>query len=480
MTPSSSKSDSHTLRVVLQAEPTSLNPTFSPFSDSRAWGAIFDSLVGFDRQSLQPNKDGLLTAWQQIGPTEWTFDVREGVTFQNGEKFNADAAAFTIKELRDNKKSILRGYYSVVKDAKAVDGKLQVTTVEPYSAMPALLTTAYALPPNYYAEVGADGFAKKPIGTGPYKLQAYSSGSKIEVVKFDGYWRGKPKLDGINFSWSSEPSSRYALLASGDVDFAIDLLPQDAEKVKSNDHLKETSGATTYGLTLFLNATKAPLSDVKLREAIARAVDREGITKSLFQGVGAVESHAFIGDILTQKYEVKVDRDVEAAKALVSAAGKPKIVFGYTSGKFPEDSAVGAAVAGSLESVGFDVEQRAEEYGAYRKQRDQNTFDMFMQEITPVYANPDTYARYWLGTNASVKSCTNDAEYDAFSKQALSAKSAEEAEAVYKKLESQVIGVDYCYVPLTKTVYTYGMSGRVQGFEAPRNASPEYWKISLD
>ncbi len=186
-------SDSDTLRVVLQAEPTSLNPRSVRCSDSRAWGSIFDSLVGFDRQTLQPNEDGLLTGWEQTGPTEWTFDVREDVTFQNGETFDADAAAFTIKELRDNQASILRGYYSIVEDAQAVDGKLRITTVEPYLAMPTLLTNAYALPPEYYAEVTAEGFAKKPVGTGPYELKSYTSGSEITVAKYDDYWRGEPK-----------------------------------------------------------------------------------------------------------------------------------------------------------------------------------------------------------------------------------------------------------------------------------------------
>lgn len=475
-----SESDSDTLRVVLQAEPTSLNPTFSPFSDSRAWGSIFDSLVGFDRQTLQPNEDGLLTGWEQTGPTEWTFDVREDVTFQNGETFDADAAAFTIKELRDNQASILRGYYSIVEDAQAVDGKLVITTVEPYLAMPTLLTNAYALPPEYYAEVTAEGFAKKPVGTGPYELKSYTSGSEITVAKYDDYWRGEPQLDDIEFTWSAEASSRYALLASGDVDFAIDLLPQDVEKIKSADDLKETSGATTYGLTLFLNTTKGPLRDVKLREAIAKTVDREGIVKSLFEGTGAEVSHALIGDILTEEYEVKVERDVDAASSLIAAAGNPQIVFGYTSGKFPKDSVVGAAVSGSLEEAGLQVTQRAEEYGAYREQRDENAYDLFMQEITPTYAHPDTYVRYWLGADASVKSCTNEADYDAYSQEALSAATPEAAEEVYRKLEDQVIGEDYCYVPLTKTVYSYGMSDRVEGFEAPRNASPEYWKLSLD
>ncbi len=103
-----------TLRVVVQAEPTSLSPTYSFFGDARVWGGIFDTLVGYDRQTLAVNDEGLLPTWEQTGPTEWLFDVREGVTFHDGETFDAAAAAFTINELRDDPASILRTYYDVI------------------------------------------------------------------------------------------------------------------------------------------------------------------------------------------------------------------------------------------------------------------------------------------------------------------------------------------------------------------------------
>jgi peptide/nickel transport system substrate-binding protein len=476
----SSQKTSHVLRVVLQNEPTSLNPTFSPFSDSRAWGGLFDSLVGYDRGTLKVDDQGLLPTWKQTAPTEWLFDVRKDVTFHDGEKFDAAAAAFTIKELRDNPKSILRSYYDIVADAVPAGGQLKITTTQPYAALPQVLTTAYALPPKDYAEKGAEKFAQQPVGTGPFKLDAYRSGQELDVTRFDGYWRGKPKLDGITYTWNGEASSRYALLASGDVDLAIGMEPQDVKKLQSSDNLKVTSGESTYGLTIFLNTTKGPLANVKLREAVAKSIDRDGIVKSIFQGTGAVPSHYFIGDLLTKPFEVDVPMDVNAAKALVSQAGGASLTFGYTSGKYPSDTTVGDAVSGMLKQVGFTVKQQAEEYGAWRELRDKGAFDLFMFEATPTFPHPDTYVSYFLGENASLKTCTNGADYDAYNQKALSADSVEASDEVYQQLETQVISEDYCYVPLTKSVYSYGMSDRVTGFKAPRNASPDYFALSLD
>jgi len=469
-----------TLRVVVQAEPTSLSPTYSFFGDARVWGGIFDTLVGYDRQTLAVNDEGLLPTWEQAGPTEWLFDVREGVTFHNGETFDAAAAAFTINELRDDPASILRTYYDVIAEAAPEGDRLRITTTEAYGALPQMLTTAFAMPPEYYTEVGADDFAQKPVGTGPFELVSYTSGQGLEVARYDDYWRGPAELDGISYSWANEASSRYALLAGGDVDLALSIQPQDVESIEKSDDLEVETGPSTMGLTVFLDTTKGPMADVRLREAVAKAIDRDAIVKSIFQGSGALASTTFIGDLLDEPYEVDLAPDPEEAKRLVAEAGAASLVFGYTSGRYQYDTFVGDAVTGMLQDAGFTVRQRAEELGTYREMRTQGAFDIFMQEITPTFTHPDTYVGYFLGAKSALKSCTNDAEYDAFNHAALSAQTAAESEATYRQLEEQVLTEDYCYVPITRTVFSYGMSDRLQGFEVPRTSVPDYYAMSLD
>lgn len=476
----SSGSDDGTLRVVVQAEPTSLSPTFSFFGDARVWGGIFDSLVGYDRKTLAVNDSGLLPSWEQTGPTEWVFDVRDGVTFHDGEPFDAAAAAFTIKELRDNPASILRTYYDIVADVAPDGDRLTITTTEAYGALPQMLTTAFAMPPEYYAKVGAEGFAQKPVGTGPFELASYTSGQGLEVTRYDDYWRGKAELDGISYSWANEASSRYALLASGDVDLALGIQPQDVERIEKSDDLAVETGESTMGLTVFLDTTRGPMADVKLREAVAKAIDREAIVQSIFQGSGAHASTTFIGDLLADPYAVDLTPDPAAAKALVSAAGGASLTFGYTSGRYQYDTIVGDAISGMLKDAGFEVTQRAEELGSYRELRSKGAFDIFMQEITPTFTHPDTYVGYFLGSKSALKSCTNDADYDAYNHEALSASSPAESDAIYQQLEQQALTEDYCYVPVTRTVFSYGMSEDLQGFEVPRTSVPDYYALSVD
>jgi peptide/nickel transport system substrate-binding protein len=471
----------NTLRVVLPSEPVSMNPVFSVYSDSRSWGSIFDRLVGIDKKTMQPTQEGLLTSWKQETPTTWVFDVRPNVKFHNDEAFDATAAAFTVKEWRDNPKSIWRGYYAIVKDAAAQDGKLVITTTVPYAALPALLTTAMAVPPAYYKKVGANGFAEKPVGTGPFEFTSYASGQSIDVKRNDAYWGGVPALDGIHLTWNAVPSSRYAMLTSGNADLVLELQPQDVASVKANDKLRVISGETGYSPVISLVANKGPLADPRLREAIAKAIDRDALVKAVFDNVSAKASSAFIGDLLRKPTQFVVQPAAEEAKRLVAEAGPaaPEITFGYTSGKYPNDVLLGQAVSSMLESVGFKVNQRAEEYGTYRELRGKGAFDLFMASNSPTFASPDTYTRYFLGSKALVKSCVNEKAYDDLNARALAAPTAETSDSIYAELEKKVISEDYCYVPLAKSIYAYGMTDRLKGFVAPIDATPDYRALSL-
>ncbi len=343
-----------------------------------------------------------------------------------------------------------------------------------------MLTTAFAMPPEYYTEVGADDFAQKPVGTGPFELRVVHQRSgprgralRRLLARPGGARRHQPTV------WANEASSRYALLAGGDVDLALSIQPQDVESIEKSDDLEVETGPSTMGLTVFLDTTKGPMADVRLREAVAKAIDRDAIVKSIFQGSGALASTTFIGDLLDEPYEVDLAPDPAEAKRLVAEAGAASLVFGYTSGRYQYDTFVGDAVTGMLQEAGFTVRQRAEELGTYREMRTQGAFDIFMQEITPTFTHPDTYVGYFLGAKSALKSCTNDAEYDAFNHAALSAQTAAESEATYQPGEAGA-HEDYCYVPVTRTVFSYGMSDRLQGFEVPRTSVPDYYAMSLD
>ena len=118
--PGTENGGSSTIRVVASNEPTTINPIYSSVSDAKSWGALYDALVGNDPTTNASNQDGLLYGWERPTDTTWTFKVRDGVMFHNGEVFDAAAAAFVITIERDDPKANLGLFYKIIDEAKAV------------------------------------------------------------------------------------------------------------------------------------------------------------------------------------------------------------------------------------------------------------------------------------------------------------------------------------------------------------------------
>ena len=196
---------SNVLRVVGQNEPVSINPIYSSTSDVKSWGPMYDALVGTDRASTEPNQDGLLYDWSRPTPTTWLFKVREGVTFHNGEPFDAAAAAFTISQEVNDPKAILGGNFRPVESAAPQGADLLVTTNVPYPALPSMLAITMAVAPGAYQAAGGDAFAQNPVGTGPFRFESYTRGGALRMVANEGYWRGAPRLGGSGTVGADSP-----------------------------------------------------------------------------------------------------------------------------------------------------------------------------------------------------------------------------------------------------------------------------------
>lgn len=472
------------LRVVVQSEPASMNPVVSPYLDRRILNAIFDPLILVDKGTQELTKDGLITDWEQQNPTTWVLTVRSGVTFHDGEALTPESVAFSITESRDNPASLQRSFYDVVKSAEPQGAdKVVVATSEPYSPLPSLLAATSALPVDAYKAAGAEGFAKDPVGTGPFKLDEIRTGQGVDVVRNDDYWRGKPKLDRISFSWSADASARNNLLVSGDADFVFDLPPQYVDSVQKTDGYKVVTGESDYRMILFLDGTSAPFNDPKLREAVSKAVDRDGLVKAVFQGVGAVSSNQFVGDLLNKPMEIEPEYSPDEARSILEESGKAgtSVTLGYTMGKSPGDAQVGPAVAGMLKDVGFQVKESGQEYGRFRELRDSGQFDAFIFETLPVFRHPDALAGYYVGKGASVQTCPDPGAYDALMAEALAAKTPDASDKAYAAVEELAVAEQRCMVPVMRAVYSYGMDDAVRGFDsAPVDVIPDYFLMSMN
>jgi ABC-type transport system substrate-binding protein len=164
---------------------------------------------------------------------------------------------------------------------------------------------------------------------------------------------------------------------------------------------------------------------------------------------------------------------------VAAAGGSPTLRFLYTTGFYPKDKQVGEAVSAMLEDAGFQVEQVPLDNTELRKQRNTGNYSLYMVQIFPVFAHPDSFFAFFTGSNAAVKYCTDVAGYDAMQAEALTAEDEAASYEVYAELETKILDEDRCNAILYDQVISYGMSDRVQGFEPALDAVPNLYSVSL-
>ncbi|HEX9017286.1 MAG TPA: ABC transporter substrate-binding protein, partial [Chloroflexota bacterium] len=197
---------------------------------------IFDTLLTRDTQGkLQP---GLAVSYKAINDTTWEFKLRPNVKFQNGEPLDAEAVKFTLTRALDPAlKSILASTINTIDRVDVIDPlTVNITTKGPDPILPSRLSmqNGQILPPKYTKEVGNEGFAKKPVGAGPYKFVNWQKDEAITLQAVPDNWR-QPKIATVVFKPIPEGSSRVAAIKTGAVDIAAAIPPVDYAGVKSGD-----------------------------------------------------------------------------------------------------------------------------------------------------------------------------------------------------------------------------------------------------
>ena len=470
------------LRMVIGAEPSTLNPMTGTRSDQVVAISIIERLVVTDA-NVVPSTNGLVDGWERVDDLTWRFSMREGVTFSNGEPAGADAAAFSLITHRDTDGSVLKGFFQVFADVVVVDDTtFEVTTTIPTNAVPELLANLYVFPPAYYAEVGHEGYGLAPIGTGPFVLSEWNAGSSIVATRNPDHWRGQSSLDQIQWTWAGDDATRVALLQTGEADLVVNVPTQLQDDVAGQEGLTVHPVAALSNMTIFLVATAPPFDDVRVRTAAAKAIDRQLLVDAIFDSTGASANsnyfHTFFQSVDGDEEAIGYDPD-GAAALLAEVGGEISITNTYTTGRYPSDSDVGEAISGMLEAVGFSVTRNPLDVGTFFGQVIGGELDgMFMFATVPVYPHEDVLVRAFMTSNAITKTCPDD-RIDPLADQGLAATDAADRNATYDELGRIGIVDLVCWIPLYEQVLSYGYTDSVHGFVPARDDLHDYFMISM-
>ena len=352
-----------TIGIAIGSEPTTLDPQLRDDGGERVvTDNIFETLMV--RNPAGELGLGLAASEPvQIDDATWEVTVREGVTFQNGEPFDAEAAAYSVNRIVDPEfNSEQLSYFNTIAGAEAVDAStLRITTKGPDPILPARLYWLKMVPPKASAE---PDFAENPIGSGPYAFDSWNRGSSITLTANPDYWDGAPEIAEAEFRFIPEFGTRLSSLLSGEVDLITNLLPEFVDEVP------QSFAVTGVELPIIiLSDENEPVDDVRVRQALNYAVDKQALAEALYEGYADVMQ----GQLLAPSYfgfnpDVSAyPYDPEQARALIEEAGAEgaEVTLYGTAGRWLKDRELVEAVAAAWSEVGVTPDVRIVEFSEY-------------------------------------------------------------------------------------------------------------------
>ncbi|TDC47066.1 ABC transporter substrate-binding protein [Actinomadura sp. KC345] len=248
----------------------------------------FDSLVRQLRGTGEAEAR-LAEEWTRRSDTVWRFKLRPGVTFHNGAPVTADDVVFSFTELLAEQYA-LASLIPTVDDVRKVDATtVEIETKEPDALLLSRIGQIFVVPKKEWESKGADGFAKAPVGSGPFRIESFSVDRGIEFAAYDGYWGTKPKTPEITLRYFSDPGAMASALEAGQIDAAQNLGAETIKTLADRDDLTVATDFSGNQNMFQLNTTKAPFDDARVRQAAIMALDVKALIDTMTYGSGVLE-----------------------------------------------------------------------------------------------------------------------------------------------------------------------------------------------
>lgn len=367
------------LTLAITGDAESMDPILAAISTtSSIQHHMLELLVDYDPDGkIVP---ALATSWRALDNLTWEFKLRPNVRFHNGEPFNAESVKFSIERFRDHPKSLQKAYVSLIKEVRPVDDlTVRIVTSEPSPDLIANLANNISmLPPRYAREVGDEGLARRPVGTGPYRFVEWVRDDRVVLEANPTYWGPKPQATRVTIRPIPEGATRVAALLAGEVDVVEGIPIPDIPRVAkargfrvlrkqgprlifvAMDTFRDRGGRHPAGSPGLPEGAPNPFKDVRVRQAIYHAINTKEIVEQVMGGA-ATPAEQILPPFLPG-YNPKVRRpiyDPSRAKRLLAEAGYPNgftVRLDVTTDRYVNDREVGLALVGMLGRVGINVQ----------------------------------------------------------------------------------------------------------------------------
>lgn len=373
---------SQTLVVAMSSDAITMDP--SAQNDSYSANAMLQMYEGLIYLTPGGEVVPSLTERWNISPDgmEYTFYIKRGVKFHNGEELKAEDVVFSYT--RAFVSPAVAHIFSDIDPAtiKAPDDyTVTFKMKEPYAGILTALCHSSAYIVNKKAvEAAGDSYARSPIGTGPYKFISHTKSDKIKFERYEEFHGNKPYYKYLEFRIIPEPTNRIIELESGGADIVYDVSPNDLDRFESNSEIKLIRSYDYLTQYMGMNCSKPPLNDVRVRKAVACAIDTDQIVKAVWKGLGKTATAPYASEIrYSMSNKLKpIPRDVEKAKALLKEAGYEgglKLTLSTNERKERIDMAV--IMKEQLKDVGIDLSINVLEWSKYIEMLEKGEQELF-------------------------------------------------------------------------------------------------------
>ncbi len=432
----------------------------------------------------------LAKSYKWVDDLTLEFELREGVKFHDGSKFDADDVVATINHIVKPDSGVLsRNYYDWMKNAEKIDDyKVRINLKDPYPAALEMLAGPVAMMPEGIwdkakkDQTGKVDYGTIPaIGTGPYKLASFEPSESFTMVRNEDYFAGprpKPAIKTVKFRTIADPETQIAEIMTGGIDWIWDVPKEKAEQLEMMPQLTvvnaDTMRVSYVGMEATGRAGETPFTKLKVRQAVAHAINRESIAKNLMGGASkVVHSPCYPTQVGCTQDVPKYDYNPEKAKKLLEEAGYPN---GFETDMYAyRERHITEAVMGDLQAVGIRTNLKYMQYQALR--------GSVWDGKTPIYnmtwgsssVNDISAFTSLFFEGGRDDNCRDEQVIELLKKGDITV-DAEERKAIYKKALTRIAELA-CWVPLFTYSKYYAFTDALK-FEPSADEIPEFYRAT--
>ena len=313
-----------TLQFALSGNPNTLDPHATAGTLTfQVIRSVYDTLV-------EPDESGrivpaLAESWDvSADARHWTFSLRPGVRFHNGDEFTSQDVVATFARLRDpGRASVHAPEFAAVSAVEALDRyTVRFSLERPHAPLLSALASGWsAILPHRLIATGHD-FGANPVGTGPFVFEQWVRDNRITLARNDGYWiDGQPAMARVNFNIITEVAVQVQGLLTGDLHIIDMVGPTDIARIEQNPATRLDTGLSSLVMVMAINTRRPPLSDVRVRRALNYAIDKQTILDVAYAGGRPIGTFMDAGDPFAVDLAHLHPHDVDRARGLIRQAG---------------------------------------------------------------------------------------------------------------------------------------------------------------